>query len=340
MTIDARDDEVARLLAEATEWAVQQPWALAPNDIRAAGHYAPRLTRRGSRPTQRLRLVGLVALVLAAVVLTIALQAGGSPMSAAAMRRTIAAAQTRSAHAATIRYVETVTTLDPGVQVPPKQRYTYLDVPSLGVSEMQYDTSSISGRILHVTEIDRRGEGFVRATSFSTVTSAAPNAPVDKPGWYRFPLGVIAHPAHGLAGAPPGLGADVGPIRDLGAKMVDGKDATEYAGSISVNALIRQAKSRALQVVYRSSYLDRGITSFPVRAWVGADGRLLRLWTVMQPKTTPGGPVPPRVVASLRYTYSNTVAHVQVPPLSDTTPFPNQAEARREAVFNPVVVRA
>jgi hypothetical protein len=298
--------------------------ALKPEQARSrAISEAPQ--RRWRRPGLRTRLISLAAAVVVAVAVSAVLVTGSSPPSSAQARQKIAAASTLSFKAGTIYISETsrskgVPGLSPSLHPPLASVTHYYSVmlPGSGVSRLSYRPKFSS---YDVTELDNASTGYVRLTSSRSV-------PVDTRGWVSYPLGKIGKPAPVPPGSPGGIGGDVGSITHLGTKTIDGVKVTGYGVTVSVHALIAEAKSALLRDSYRSGYVAYGIKRFPAQIWLDSRGRVRELrWTVHSQYL-------PAETNTELWSYSRTVATISFPPPGDVTAAASGSAAYDQAETN------
>jgi hypothetical protein len=222
-------NEVADLIAGAGRWAASQPWALTPAQVRAQRHSVTS-QRRWRPPSLRAGVFSLVAAALVVVAVSLVLVTASSSLSSAQIRQKIAEASAFSSKAGTIR-IDEVTT-QKGV---PAEHLSRLVLPASGVSRLSYFDPIVS---FYVTEVDDASTGYVRVTS-------SPTVPVAEHGWVSYPLDRVTDPAQVPPGSPGGIGGDVGPVTHLGTKDIGGVKATGYGVTVSVQALIAEAKTQA-----------------------------------------------------------------------------------------------
>lgn len=311
-TEDPGHDEVAQRIADVVRWAASQPLVLTPEQVRAQP-LSTTSRRRWRPPRLRTGMIGLAAAVLVVVTVSVILVTGNSPPSAAQVRQKIAAAEALSARAGTIRIDWTLRqTGEPVVH------YHYVILPASGVTRLFYLKPNSS---FYVTEVDDTSTGYVRMTWSRTVSIATP-------GWVSFPLGTVTNPAPIRPGSPGGLGGDVGPITHLGTKTIDGVRATGYGVTVSVRALIAQAKTERDRNVYRTEFLERGITRFPSQIWLDSSGHVRELHWTVHPRYN--GTSTSTELSS----YSRAVATINFPPPDDVTAAANQGAAYAQALRN------
>jgi hypothetical protein len=253
--------------------------------------------------------------VLVAVALSVVLVTGSSAPSSAQVLQKIAAASALSSRAGTIRIDQTVRTTGG-----PVWRYHYVILPASDVTRIFYLRPNSS---YYVTEVDNASTGYVRMTWSRSV-------PVDTGGWVSFPLGTISNPAPIPPGSPGGLGGDIGPITHLGTKTIGGVNVTGYGVTVSVRALIAEAKTERARDNYRNVYLERGIIRFPAQIWLDSSGHVRELhWTV---HSTYMGTTTSTELSS----YSRAVATIGFPPPADVTAAANQGAAYDQALANAI----
>ncbi len=171
-----------------------------------------------------------------------------------------------SLKAGTIRIDQVIT--QKGV---PAEHLSRVELPASGVSRLSYFDPTYS---VYITEVDNASTGYVRMTS-------SPTVPIAAHGWVSYPLDRVTNPAQVPPGSPGGIRGTVGRVSHLGTKDIGGVKATGYGVTVSVEALIAEAKDQAGRGLYRRTYLQRGITRFPAQVWLDASGHFRELnWTV------------------------------------------------------------
>ena len=204
-----------------------------------------------------------MAAALVVVAVSVALVTASSSLSSAQIRQKIAQASASSSKAGTIRIDQVIT--QKGV---PAEHLSCLVLPASGVSRLSYFATRPDS--VYVTEVDNASTGYVRMTS-------SPTVPVAAHGWVSYPLDRVTDPAQVPPGSPGGVGGVVGPVTSLGTKDIGSVKATGYGVTVSVQALIAEAKTEAARGNYRRAYLDNGITRFPAQIWLDASGHVREL---------------------------------------------------------------
>jgi hypothetical protein len=236
-----------------------------------------------------------------------------SSLSSAQIRQKIAQASALSSKAGTIRIDQVIR--EKGV---PAEHISYLVLPASGVSRLSYFYPTGS---FYVTEVDNASTGYVRVTS-------SPTVPVAAHGWVSYPFDRVTDPAQVPPGSPGGIGGVVGPVSHLGAKDIGGVKATGYGVTVSVQALIAEAKTQAARANYRRAYLDNGITRFPAQIWLDASGHVRELSWTAHPVTMP------TKTWTEFFSYSRAVATINFPPPTDVTPAEDRTTAYSLAFAN------
>ena len=246
----------------------------------------PRWRHRRLRPG----VVSLVAAVLVVVAVSVALVTAGSSLSSAQVRQKIAQASALSLKAGTVRVDQVITQ-----KGEPAEHLYRVELPASGLSRLSYFDPVAS---VYITEVDNASNGYVRMTS-------SPTQPTAAHGWVSYPLDRVTNRAQVPPGSPGGLGGTVGPVSHLGTKDIGGVKATGYGVTVSVEALIAEAKDQAGRDLYRRSYLQRGITRFPAQVWLDASGHFRELTWTVHPRRMPAwssrrfsltaGPWPPSI---------------------------------------------
>lgn len=310
-SVQAEVDKRSRPADEVLAGGSQTPRsALTPDQV--TGQSPSRMSRpRWRRPGLRTGVVSLAAAVVVAVAVSVVLVTGSSPPSSAQVRQKIAAASALSFKAGTI--LDEQTTRQKGM---PVLRAHWVVLPASNVSRLSYFNANNS---YYVTEVDNASTGYVRMTS-------SPTVPIATRGWASYPLGTITNPAQVPLGPLGRAAGVVGPITHLGTKTIGGVKATGYGVTVSVRALIAEAKTEKARDIYRSDFLEQGITSFRARIWLDSSGRVRELYWTVHPRY-----LPTRTNTEL-FSYSRTVATISFPPAGDVTPVANQAAAYTTAL--------
>jgi hypothetical protein len=254
-----------------------------------------------------------VAAALVVVAVSLVLVTASSSLSSAQIRQKIAEASAFSSKAGTIR-IDEVTT-QTGL---PTEHFSSLFLPASGVSRLFYFDAAIS---VYITEVDNASTGYVRMTS-------SPTVPVAEQGWVSYPLDRVTNPAQVPPGSPGGVGGVVGRVTSLGTKEIGGVKATGYGVTISVQALIAEAKTQVRRDMDRRTYLERGITTFPAQIWLDTSGQFRELSWTFHPVTLP------TATSTEFFSYSRAVATINFPPSIDVTPAEDQTTAYSLAFDN------
>jgi len=258
-------------------------------------------------------VVSLVAVALVVIALSLGLVTASSSPSSAQIRQRIAEASALSSTAGTIRIDQVITQ-----KGEPTEHLSRLVLPASGVSRFSYFDPIIS---FYVTEVDTASTGYVRMAS-------SPTVPVAAHGWVSYPLDRVTSPAQVPPGSPGGVSGLVGPVTHLGTKDIGGVKATGYGVTVSVQALIAEAKTQAARSLYRSAYLDNGITRFPAQIWLAASGHVRELHWTVHPVSKP------TETSTEVFAYSTAVVTINFPPPIDVTPAADRPTAYSLAYGN------
>jgi len=262
-----------------------------------------------------------VAAALVLIAVPLVLVTASSSLSSAQIRQKIAEASALSSKAGTIR-IDGFTT-QKGV---PAQHFSRLVLPASGVSRLLYFFKVDASISFYITEVDNASTGYVRMTS-------SPTVPVAEHGWVSYPLDRVTDPAQVPPGSPGGVGGVVGPVTRLGTKEIGGGKVTGYGVTVSVHALIAEAKTQVGRDMDRRAYLERGITTFPAQIWLDSSGHVRELkWTVHSVTV-------PTATSTEFFSYSRAVATINFPPSIDVTPAEDRTTAYSLALGNAVLKR-